>query len=83
MLAVFDIKKSIDEHGNVIELTHEYFPALIRCVAVWWFMCCPSRLNIGTFISVPRPYDCSIKPRSQEAERLIRASAIPELTSLI
>ncbi|KAH9476853.1 Cytochrome P450 monooxygenase 98 [Psilocybe cubensis] len=62
MLAVFDIEKATDKDGNVIELTHEYFPALI---------------------SVPRPYECSIKPRSKEAEKLIRTSAMPELNRLL
>lgn len=28
----FDIKKAVDEDGNVIELDHEYLSALVMCV---------------------------------------------------
>jgi len=31
LLATFDIEKSMDENGNVIEPTHEYISALVTC----------------------------------------------------
>ncbi|KAF8157199.1 cytochrome P450 [Crassisporium funariophilum] len=58
MLTVYDIKKAVDENGNVIEPTHEYISALVV---------------------VPKPYKCSIKPRSKEAEALIRSVRGQEL----
>ncbi|KAJ7065514.1 hypothetical protein C8F01DRAFT_748110 [Mycena amicta] len=32
VLATLDIGKCIDEHGNTIEPTYDYFPGLISCV---------------------------------------------------
>ncbi|KAF8905213.1 cytochrome P450 [Gymnopilus junonius] len=57
MLAVFDIKKAVDEAGNVIEPSHEYLSGLV---------------------CLPKPYKCSITPRSKEAEELIRGYANSE-----
>jgi len=58
LLYVFDIEKSIDENGNVIEPDPEYVSG-IACM--------------------PQPYKCTIKPRSPEAEALIRANINPDL----
>ncbi|KAL0949266.1 hypothetical protein HGRIS_009344 [Hohenbuehelia grisea] len=53
MLAVFDIKKAVDEDGNTIHPSHEYTSALV---------------------STPLPFQYSLKPRSPEAEKLIRSA---------
>ncbi|PPQ76418.1 hypothetical protein CVT26_013075 [Gymnopilus dilepis] len=52
MLAVFNIEKSVDGTGVVIELKHEYVSGLI---------------------CQPKPFICLIKPRSMEAQNLIKA----------
>ncbi|KAF8960416.1 cytochrome P450 [Flammula alnicola] len=52
IISVFDIKKAVDENGNVIEPSHEYISALV---------------------CTPKPYKCSISPRSKDAEMLIRS----------
>ncbi|KAF4616266.1 hypothetical protein D9613_008317 [Agrocybe pediades] len=57
LLAVYDIKKAVDEDGHVIELTHEYTSALV---------------------CTPKPFRCSITPRSEEAEALIRSASTQE-----
>ncbi|KAH9478027.1 Cytochrome P450 monooxygenase 98 [Psilocybe cubensis] len=54
LLTVYDIKKAVDEEGNVIEPQHDYLSALV---------------------CMPKPYKCSITPRSQKAERLIRSAS--------
>ncbi|KAF8161669.1 cytochrome P450 [Crassisporium funariophilum] len=50
LLAVYDIQKAKDEHGNEIQLTHEYIAALVN---------------------MPKPFRCSITPRSSAAKELI------------
>jgi hypothetical protein len=71
IIAAFDISKSVDENGNVIEPTHEYLQSLIWCVG--------TRPRITFYLifisSMPLPFTCSINPRSEEIERLIRASS--------
>jgi len=52
-LAVFDVSKSVDDSGRVIEPIVEY--------------------TDGT-ISHPKPFSCSIKPRSEKSEALIHAA---------
>ncbi|KAJ7805524.1 cytochrome P450 [Mycena olivaceomarginata] len=54
MLAVFDITKAVDEHGQVIEPSYEYLSGVV---------------------ATPRPFQCSIRPRSQDAVALIKATA--------
>ncbi|KAF5349137.1 hypothetical protein D9756_009446 [Leucocoprinus leucothites] len=51
----FDIKKAVDEDGNIIELSHEYHSALAI---------------------VPKPYKCSITPRSEQHQRAIRSAVL-------
>ncbi|KAF7359221.1 hypothetical protein MSAN_01264200 [Mycena sanguinolenta] len=53
ILAAFDITKAVDEKGQVIEPTYEYFAGLVV---------------------QPLPFKCSIKPRSEKAAALIKAS---------
>ncbi|PPQ87697.1 hypothetical protein CVT25_011464 [Psilocybe cyanescens] len=54
LLTVYDIKKAVDDEGNVIEPAHDYVSALV---------------------CAPKPYKCSITPRSEQAEKLIRSAA--------
>lgn len=71
LIAVFDIKKAVDEHGNVVEPTYEYESALI------WYSLLSVIVDylIEFFSSSPKPYKCSITPRSKEVENLIRLAA--------
>ncbi|KAJ7115441.1 cytochrome P450 [Mycena epipterygia] len=57
ILATFDIKKAVDEGGNTLEPTYEYFPSLVV---------------------QPLPFQCSIRPRSEEALALILATTDAE-----
>jgi hypothetical protein len=77
LLATFDIKKATDENGNVIEPTYEYISALVTCVLPF-SVCLFYLLTIFFKIRLPKPYECSIKPRSKEAEALIRSAAHQE-----
>jgi len=52
ILATFNISKSVDKDGRVIEPSCEYLSAILRH---------------------PLPFECSIKPRSNVAEGLIRS----------
>jgi len=52
ILTTFNLSKSVDKDGKVIEPSCEYQPAIIRH---------------------PLPFECSIKPRSNVAEELIRS----------
>ncbi|EKM82076.1 hypothetical protein AGABI1DRAFT_105435 [Agaricus bisporus var. burnettii JB137-S8] len=55
ILYCFDIKKAVDEDGNVIQPSHEYLSALVV---------------------FPKPFECSIKPRSDRHERAIRSAVL-------
>jgi hypothetical protein len=70
ILATFDITKAVGEDGQVIEPTYEYFAGMVVCV--------PCFLNCQTDSlyrnSQPLPFKCSIKPRSEKAAALIKAS---------
>lgn len=37
LLTVFDIKKAVDEDGNIIEPSHEYLSALVWYVLLFYF----------------------------------------------
>ncbi|KAJ7221702.1 cytochrome P450 [Mycena pura] len=53
ILAAFDISKAVDDNGEVIEPSYDYFAGLVV---------------------MPLPFKCSIKPRSEKAIALIKAS---------
>ena len=74
ILAVYDISKYVGPDGKAVEPTVEYTSAADRCVhkmcADGWVCadeCC------GHQRSCPKPFKCSIVPRSERAERLIRS----------
>jgi len=77
LISVFDIKKATDENGNVIEPTYEYIPSVVMCVSLF-LACLFYLLNLFLLTRLPKPYKCSIKPRSKEAEALIRSYANQE-----
>lgn len=72
--ASFDISKAKDESGQEIEPVHEYTPGLLRQVL---------RVSSGKFgkliggawliNSNPKPFKCSMRPRSEHAIALIRS----------
>lgn len=84
-LAVFDISKFKDEQGNVVEPVYEYTPGIIRhdptvSLPVICFV-------LISFVSVacshPKPFKCSITPRSAKHADFIRAleKELPKDTS--
>jgi len=52
ILSTLEIKKAVDEKGDIIEPDHKY---------------------VSSMVSIPAPFKCSIKPRSDETEKLIRS----------
>ena len=78
LISAFDIKKATDENGNINEPTHEYLSAFLRCVSPFP-ACLFYLLNFFSSTRFPKPYKCSIKPRSKEAEALIRSVANQEV----
>ncbi|PPR02448.1 hypothetical protein CVT24_001997 [Panaeolus cyanescens] len=68
VLAVFDIKKAI-ENGTVVEPVHDYTQGTIRWV-IHPSITYPITVSTIEF-SHPKPFRCSILPRSQKALSLI------------
>lgn len=69
-LAVFDVSKAIGEDGKIIEPAVEFTSGTIRYVFVFF----PRLFNSAWLTytcSHPKPFKCSIKPRSAKAEALI------------
>jgi len=75
ILYTMNLSKATDSAGNVIEPDVKINPDLptlqyVSCrVSFFLFVCSP-------FPRALLPFDCSIKPRSKEAEDLIRSSAM-------
>jgi hypothetical protein len=67
ILAIFNIDKAVDDKGNVVEPSYEYFSGSIRCVTV--HSGSPRSLRV---CSAPLPFKCSITLRSKEAVALSR-----------
>ena len=67
ILACFKIEKSVDAHGNVIEPSGKYMTDLIRYSKL--SVLARSRLIL---FRTPETFSCSIKPRSEESEKIIR-----------
>ena len=65
-LAVFDITKVVED-GRVIEPEAEQTSGTVRLV----FSPMTMLISVNTAYSHPKPFKCSIKPRSAEAEALI------------
>jgi hypothetical protein len=83
VLSTFRIEKAVRD-GRVIEPTGAFTPGILACV-VSFFSCLTyflAVLNKNNFLFFffasyrsPEKFECSIKPRSKEAEGLVRATA--------
>jgi hypothetical protein len=78
IIAVFDITKAVDENGNVIEPSHEYSSSLVWYVKLLSIVQALNLFHLVFPFSMPLPFECSIKPRSKDAEDLIRSSEVTE-----
>jgi hypothetical protein len=72
LIAAFDITKAVDENGKVIEPSQELVSALVVYVYDTKYM---DKIADSSIHSMPAPYKYSIKPRSQQAEAMIHATA--------
>ena len=68
ILATMDITKTIDANGNVVEPSGEYESLTIQ------FVCSFYNLGHSDTDRMPKPFKCSIKPRSKQAEAAVRSS---------
>lgn len=79
LLATFNISKAKDEFGNVVEPVVDFKSASIVAYVVPLFSLFLFRSSDLIFnqsqSSLPAPFECSIKPRSREVEKLIYAAA--------
>ena len=70
--AVFNISKAKDENGNIIEPVCEYTAGLLRQVySSTTSVNCPVNLFVRN--SHPKPFKCSVTPRSENAVSLIKS----------
>lgn len=74
MLATLNMTKATDEHGNIIEPDVQFNDSVFRCVA-------SGVTNLYTadnflIYRKPSPFKCSLKPRSEQAARLIRQTGL-------
>ncbi len=68
MLVTMNISKALDENGLEIEPVEEWISALNLSVSRYFTMF----LTDKTF-STLKPFVCSVKPRSKQAEDLVRS----------
>ena len=72
MIAAFEIAKCVDENGNDIEVRPEAFTeTLLRYV---WCRSPRVWTQLTDRTSIPKPFVCSVKPRSEKHEQAIRAT---------
>ena len=76
VLALFEIKKAVDEDGREITPDGEYIRGFLWYVALYMYLAMgpDQRLFLGHF-SHPKPFPCVIKPRSKEHEQLLNVLA--------
>jgi len=74
LVAAFDINKAVDKNGEVIEPSQETSSTLVAYVsdAIFWSKVSDCQRVIH---SIPLPFQCSVKPRSAQAEALIYGTA--------
>ena len=73
VLSSFRIEKAVRD-GRVIEPTGAFTPGILACVlAVHGGGSVPDRAS--HHFRSPEKFECSVKPRSKEAEALVRATA--------
>lgn len=81
VLSTFQIEKVV-RNGRVIEPTGAFTPGILACVIFPCLRIC-SRLAeqmmspylLCSTYRTPEKFECSVKPRSKEAEALVRATA--------
>jgi len=71
MIATMDIGKAMDENGNVITPPLEFTTGFVRFVSSF-FSLKKDVLFISLSKSHPKPFKCSIRPRSEQAVMLIQ-----------
>lgn len=76
IVATFDITKAVDENGDTIEPVNETRTGLAW--SVFGYNSITAIVLIFLYFSIPMPFKCSIKPRSENAEILIRSTAASE-----
>lgn len=72
LLYCFDIKKAVDENGDIIEPTHEYLSGVLVYVLHPGIVL--SYLTVTR--SIPKPFKCSVTPRSPQHERAIHSAVL-------
>lgn len=73
VLSAFRIEKVVRD-GRVIEPTGAFSPGILACVVFswpWMFAACSKKLHYRS----PEKFECNVKPRSKDAEALVRATA--------
>lgn len=71
ILAVFDLELPVDEFGRKVKPSGEYTAGLIRCVPLFL----EGEFTLMHHSSYPVPFQCKFKPRSAQAEAIVRAAA--------
>jgi hypothetical protein len=77
VLATFRIEKAVRD-GRVVEPTGAFTPGILACVTLHSFIHGNGSVPDGAsdhFFRSPEKFECEIKPRSKEAEALVRATA--------
>jgi len=73
MIATMDISKAMDENGNLITPPLEFTTGFVRFVSFsLFFFLKKDVLFISFSKSHPKPFKCSIRPRSEQAVMLIQ-----------
>ena len=75
VLSSFRIEKVVRD-GRVIEPTGAFSPGILACVVFLFSLDCSRRPQTSSSLyRSPEKFECSVKPRSKDAEALVRATA--------
>ena len=74
VLSAFRIEKVVRD-GRVIEPTGAFSPGILACVLSPGCICSPVSSKITSSYRSPEKFECNVKPRSKDAEALVRATA--------
>ncbi|KAI0825169.1 cytochrome P450 [Trametes gibbosa] len=73
VLQVFNIKPKRDGDGNVVDIKPDVISGVVTCAIMPHLrVLLPDALKLGPSYRHPAKFECDIKPRSAEAEALIR-----------
>ena len=72
MLLTMNISKAMDENGLEIEPVEEWISAVNLSVPIFY------HFLTDRIVSTLKPFVCSVKPRSKQAEDLLRSVALEE-----